>query len=158
MFHFNNGFDNSVYSYMDWFKITNKNSAQYKLRELYRNKGNSLFDANGLADIFGRKVIACTSKFGTIGEEIEITFQNPVNYWHTKGTLFAIIGDFKNQNDNNCNEWGHLYTNGTQCCVVEFIVDSRINNIKNTFPLLKNNPVVKIERTGVNFFNKINNC
>ena len=39
MFHINNGFDNSVYSYMDWFKITNKNSAQYKLRELYRNKG-----------------------------------------------------------------------------------------------------------------------
>ena len=155
MFHINNGFDNSVYSYMDWFKITNKNSAQYKLRELYGNKGNSLFDANGLADIFGRKVIACTSKFGTIGEEIEITFQNPVNYWHTKGTLFAIIGDEKSRSDPNCNEWGHMYP-GNQCCVIEFIVDSkRINNIKNVFPFLKHNPVVKIEKTGVNFFNKI---
>ena len=40
---------------------------------------------------------------------------------------------------------------------MEFIVDSnKINNIKNVFPLLKKNPVVKIEKTGVNFFNKIN--
>ena len=154
----NNGLDNSVYAYMNWNTITNTHSAQYRLREEYRKTGRNLFDDKGLADILGRKVIACTSKFGSIGDEIEATFKNKVPYWSEKGTLFAIIGDFKNQNDNNCNEWGHLYTNGTQCCVVEYIVDSRINNIKNTFPLLKNNPVVKIERTGVNFFNKINNC
>ena len=155
MFHINNGFDNSVYAYMDWSKITNKSSAQYRLRESYKKAGHSLFDANGLADIFGRKVIACTSKFGKIGEEIEITFQNPVYYWHNKGTLFAIIGDEKCRKDPNCNEWGHMYGKN-QCCVVEFIVDSsRINNIKNVFPLLKNNPVIKIEKTGVNFFNKI---
>ena len=157
MFEINNGLDNSVYAIMDWNKITNKSTAQYRLREEYRKTKLDLFDANGLADIFGRKVIACTSKFGTVGEEVEITFKNNVTYWNPKGTLFAIIGDIKNQSKGNCNEWGHLYSQNTQCCVVEFIVDSnKINNIKNIFPLMKNNPVLKIENTGVNFFNSIN--
>ena len=157
MFQINNGFDNSVYSIMDWSKITNKSSAQYRLREEYRKTGKNLFDSNGLADIFGRKVIACTSKYGTIGEEIEITFQKGVNYWNSKGTLFAIIGDEKSKHDSNYNEWGHMY-GPKQCCVVEFIVNSgKINNIKNVFPALKNNPVIKIEKTGVNFFNSIQN-
>ena len=156
MFIINNGLDNSVYAYMDWKKITNKNSSQYRLREEYRKTKNNLFDAKGLADIFSRKVIACTSKFGNIGDEIEITFKNGVNYWNNKGTLFAIIGDHKNPADPDYCEWGHLFKGG-QCGVVEFIVDSnKINNIKNVFPLLKKNPVVKIEKTGVNFFNKIN--
>ena len=84
--------------------------------------------------------------------DLQIKFH--VNYWNKEhGTLFAIIGDFKNQNDSNCNQLGHLYSDGTQCCVVEFIVDSsKINNIKNVFPELKNNPVVTIQRTGRNFF------
>ena len=156
MFEIHNGFDNSVYAYMDWFKITNRNSAQYRLREEYRKTGKNLFDGNGLADIFGRKVIACTSKFGSIGDEVEVTFKKGVNYWNSKGTLFAIIGDEKNPKDKNYNEWGHMY--GHQCGVVEFIVDTgRINNIKEVFPLLDKNPVIKIERTGVNFFNSIEN-
>ena len=50
--------DNSVYSYMKWNKITNKSSKQYILRELYES-----YDENGLGDIEGRKVIACTSTF-----------------------------------------------------------------------------------------------
>ena len=155
MFQINNGLDNSVYAYMDWSKITDKSSAQYRLREQYRKTGKNLFDENGLADIFGRKVIACTSKYGTIGEEVEITFQNGVNYWNNKGTLFAIIGDEKSKNDPNYCEWGHRY-GANQCCVVEFIVNSgKINNIKNVFPALRNNPVIKVEKTGVNFFNSI---
>ena len=154
MFHINNGLDNSVYAYMDWKTITNVNSAQYRLREEYKKINPNLYDSNGLADIFSRKVIACTDKFGQIGDEVEVTFQRRVNYWNREhGTLFAIIGDFKNQNDSNCGQWGHLYSDGTQCCVVEFIVDSnKINNIKNVFPELKNNPVVTIQRTGRNFF------
>ena len=95
----NSGLDNSVYAYMNWNTITNTNSAQYRLREEYRKTGRNLFDDKGLADILGRKVIACTSKFGSIGDEIEVTFKNKVPYWSEKGTLFAIIGDFKNQND-----------------------------------------------------------
>ena len=140
---------------MDWCKI--KAGNQLRLRENYSKTGRSLFDNDGLADIFGRKVIACTDKFGSVGEEIEITFKYPVPYWNpSKGTLFAIIGDIKNQNELNCNEWGHLYSQGTQCCVVEFIVDSsKINNIKYRFPLLQKNPVIKIQKTGVNLFDKI---
>ena len=53
------GLDNSVYAIMDWNKITNKSTAQYRLREEYRKTKLDLFDANGLADIFSRKVIAC---------------------------------------------------------------------------------------------------
>ena len=139
--------DNSVYSYMDWKTITNKNSAQYKLKNKYNT-----YDSNGLADIKGRKVVACTSTFGSIGDEIEVTFENGVNYFNKQSkTLFAIIGDFKSQNDSNCDMYGHLYGK-TQRSVIEFIVDSsRITNIKSTFPMLKNNPVIKIQRTGVNF-------
>ena len=139
--------DNSVYSYMDWKTITNKNSAQYKLKNKYNT-----YDSNGLADIKGRKVVACTSTFGSIGDEIEVTFETGVNYFNKQSkTLFAIIGDFKSQNDSNCDMYGHLYGK-TQRSVIEFIVDSnRITNIKSTFPMLKNNPVIKIQRTGVNF-------
>ena len=139
--------DNSVYSYMDWKTITNKNSNQYKLK----NKYNS-YDSNGLADIKGRKVVACTSTFGSIGDEIEVTFENGVNYFNKQSkTLFAIIGDFKSQEDPNCDRYGHLYGNN-QRSVIEFIVDSsRITNIKSRFPMLNKNPVIKIERTGVNF-------
>ena len=139
--------DNSVYSYMDWKTITNKNSAQYKLKNKYNT-----YDSNGLADIKGRKVVACTSTFGSIGDEIEVTFESGVNYFNKQSkTLFAIIGDFKSQNDSNCDRYGHLYGK-TQRSVIEFIVDSsRITNIKRTFPMLNNNPVIKIQRTGVNF-------
>ena len=139
--------DNSVYSYMDWKTITNKNSAQYKLKNKYNT-----YDSNGLADIKGRKVVACTSTFGSIGDEIEVTFETGVNYFNKQSkTLFAIIGDFKSQNDSNCDMYGHLYGK-TQRSVIEFIVDSnRITNIKSTFTMLKNNPVINIQRTGVNF-------
>ena len=139
--------DNSVYSYMDWKTITNKNYTQYRLKNKYNT-----YDSNGLADIKGRKVVACTSTFGSIGDEIEVTFQKGVDYFNKQSkTLFAIIGDFKSQNDSNCDRYGHLYGN-SQRSVIEFIVDSnKITNIKSKFPEIKNNPVIKIERTGVSF-------
>ena len=139
--------DNSVYSYMDWKTITNKNSTQYKLKNKYNT-----YDSNGLADIKGRKVVACTSTFGSIGDEIEVTFEKGVDYFNEQSkTLFAIIGDFKSQNDSNCDRYGHLYGK-SQRSVIEFIVDSnKITNIKSKFPGLKKNPVIKIERTGVSF-------
>ena len=141
---------------MNWYKITNKNSKQYKLRKYYES-----YDENGLGDIDGRKVIACTENFGNIGDEIEVTFKNKVNYWNIKGTLFAVIGDFKSKNDPNCDGYGHLYTykNGkyTQRSVIEFIVNDTVHNIKDIFPNLKNNPVIKIEKTGINYLDKILN-
>ena len=140
--------DNSAYSYMNWKKITRKTSDQYKLKQKCES-----YDNKGLGDIKGRKVIACVPKFGKIGDEIEVTFKNKVYYWNgVSGTLFAIIGDYKNENDDFCDSWGHLY--GKQRSVIEFIVGDRFKgHIKDdhNFPNLRNNPVVKIQRTGVNF-------
>ena len=140
--------DNSVYSYMKWNKITNKATTQYELRKNHEN-----YDGLGLGDIQGRKVIACVEKFGKIGDEVEVTFKNPVDYFNKQSkTLFAIIGDYKSYKDNNNDGWGHLYTGNKQRSVVEFIVgDGFSGNIKENFPELRNNPVVKIQRTGVNF-------
>ena len=148
-----NDYDNSVYSFMRWDKITNKSTKQYKLRKEYES-----YDENGLGDIDGRKVIACTDTFGDIGDEIEVTFENDVYYWNEEsGTLFAVIGDFKSKNDSNCDDYGHLYTYDKkldeykQRCVIEFIVDNTVRNIKEIFPDLNKNPVIKIERTGINY-------
>jgi hypothetical protein len=145
--------DNSVYSFMYWKSITRKTSDQYKLKKRYES-----YDKYGLGDIDGRKVIACTEMFGDIGDEVEVTFKDEVYYWNGEsGTLFAIIGDFKNEEDSNCDEYGHLYTmidgEYTQRSVVEFIVGSRFkgHHIKEIFPDLKKNPVIKIERTGVSY-------
>lgn len=142
--------DNSVYSYMKWNKITNKKTTQYKLREKCEN-----YDGIGLGDIKGRKVIACVEKFGNIGDEIEVTFKNPVNYFNNQNKkLYAIIGDYKSYKDGNNDGWGHLYTENKQRSVIEFIVgDGFSGNIKENIPELKNNPVVQIQRTGVNFYN-----
>ena len=143
-----NDMDNSVYSFMNWNKVTNKASDQYKLKQKYES-----YDVKGLAEIDGRKVIAYLPKFGSIGDEVEVTFKNKVYYWNgISGTLFAIIGDYKNRNDPWCDDWGHLY--GKQRSVVEFIIGNDFRgNIKdnNNFPELRNNPVIKIVRTGVRY-------
>ena len=149
----------SAYSYMGWERITKKTSPQYFLREKYIEKGHPIYDPDGMADIFGRKIIACTNKFGNIGDEVEITFKNSISPWRNGNNLFAIIGDFKNQADKNppCDEWGHIY--GHQHCVVEFIVQEGSfhsnRRIVNVFPCLRDNPVIKIERTGVNFIHEL---
>ena len=140
--------DNSVYSYMNWNKIKDKTSNQYKLKKKYNT-----YDNYGLADIKSRKVIACVEKFGKIGDEIEVTFKNPVNYFNNQNKkLYAIIGDYKSYKDDKNDGWGHLYTKDKQRSVIEFIVgDGFSGNIKENIPELKNNPVVQIQRTGVNF-------
>ena len=152
--------DATAFSYMGWHMITRKSSPQYKLRELYRKTGELLFDPDGLADIYGRKIVACTDTFGEIGDEIEITFEDSLYPWRNGRRLFAIIGDHKDQNDYDppCDKWGHIYSGG-QHCVIEFIVNTDVfygnKTIKNTFPCLKNNPVVKITKTGVNFLDEL---
>ena len=70
--------------------------------------------------------------------------------------LEAIIGDEKDQSDTNppCDAYGHLYGN-YQRCVVEFIVQKesfhKDRTIKQVFPCLVNNPVIKIINKGKNF-------
>ena len=132
------------YSHMAWQKITRKGSPQLRLKE----KFGMPFDPDGIGCIDGRKVIACTPKFGKIGDAVCVKLQNG-NEFH------AIIGDYKNENDPDCNEWGHNYGK----CVVEFVVDIRTgwlgyNGNKRAvtvLPYLKNNPVVKIQNLALNY-------
>ena len=98
----------SSHTYMDWQKITDTTSLQYKLRE----QAGMNFDSEGFGKINGRYVIACTTTFGQAGDYID--------FYQEDGTIIqCIIGDIKNQEDAGCNEWGH--NNGT--CIVEFVVD-----------------------------------
>lgn len=96
------------YSYMGWQVITSKTSLQYKLRE----EAGMNFDANGLGVIENRYVIACTLKFGSVGDYIDWELED--------GTIIpTVVGDIKNEADPGCNEWGHH--NGLN--VIEFVVD-----------------------------------
>ena len=97
-----------VYSYMGWSMVTNRLSRQYRLRV---NSGEH-YDANGFGKIGDRYVIACTSTFGEVGDEVDFVLANG-------RVIHGVIGDQKNQADSDCDKWGHQYGH----CVVEFCVD-----------------------------------
>ena len=98
----------NVYSYMGWSMVTNRLSRQYRLRV---NSGEH-YDANGFGKIGDRYVIACTSTFGEVGDEVDFVLANG-------RVIHGVIGDQKNQADSDCDKWGHQYGH----CVVEFCVD-----------------------------------
>ena len=147
--------DNSAFSFMAWSRITNPNSLQYELKQNYINTGYSIYDPDGLADIYGKKVIATTSTIGDVGDEVDIVFRDNLYGWRAGRILNAIIGDIKNQNDTNppCDRYGHTY--GRQRDVVEFLVNGKVfvgdKRIYNTIPCLVHNPVIKIINYGQDF-------
>ena len=97
-----------IHTFMGWQKVTNKRSQQYAFREA----AGMTFDSEGFAVVDNRYVVACTDTFGQIGDYID--------FYQADGTKIpCVIGDFKNQSDIGCNEWGHM--NGK--CIVEFVVD-----------------------------------
>lgn len=96
------------YTYMGWQMITSPSSAQFKLRQ----EAGQTFDSDGFGKIGDCYVIACTTKYGQVGDYIDWELAN--------GEIIpTVIGDIKNQNDSNCNEWGH----DQGATVVEFVVD-----------------------------------
>lgn len=97
----------SVYTYMGWNMVTNKASRQYKLR--IRTGEN--YDGNGFGKIGERYVIACTTTYGKVGDEVDFVLKNGK-------VIHGVIGDIKNQDDAGCSKWGHQ---GGKC-VVEFCV------------------------------------
>lgn len=101
----------NVYTYMGWQLVTDPTSAQYKLREA----AGQNFDSEGFGIINGCYVIACTSRYGEVGDYINWTLANG-------SVLKTIIGDVKSSNDPNNNTWGHTTTGGG-LSVVEFVVD-----------------------------------
>ena len=132
------------FSHMGWQLITAKDTKQLKLKEKFGMK----FDPDGIGCIDGRKVIAVTTKFGKIGDALCVKLENGEEF-------HAIIGDFKDQNDPDCNEWGH--NNGK--CVVEFVVDKSTGwlgyggkkRAVTVLPYLKNNRVIAIENLNKNY-------
>ena len=96
------------FAYMGWQKVTKESSPQYALRGYYGMN----FDDEGFAKIKDRYVIATTTKFGDVGQCLDVVLEDGK-------VLQCVIGDIKNQEDDGCTEWGH--TDGH--CVVEFVVD-----------------------------------
>ena len=94
--------DGSAYSYMRWEKVVAQGSPQLELKKRYEN-----YNSLGIGDIDGRNVIACTKKFGKVGDALIIEFSKPITPYNYK--LNAIIGDIKDENDYDCDEWGHIY-------------------------------------------------
>lgn len=105
------------YTYMEWRKITAKDSNQYKLREQAQSNGDVSYSEDGKIYVNGRTLVAMTNTFGNVGDYVDIQTAD--------GTVIhGIIGDIKNQNDSGANQWGH---NGGQS-VVEFITNKKLSN------------------------------
>ena len=81
--------------------ITDSTTPQYRLRENYIRKGHLYYDLDGLADIYGKKIVAVTSSKGYIGDKVLIIFQSQLHNWRNDNSLEAIIGDEKDQSDKN---------------------------------------------------------
>ena len=131
-----------VYSYMGWNMITYRGSRQYELRI----QSGEPYDRNGFGVINGRYVVACTSTFGEIGDEVDFVLGNGK-------VIHAIIGEYKSFDDPDCNTWGHEYGH----CVVEFCVNKSSwygsgKSITGYHPEWANTTVVKAVNLQKNFF------
>lgn len=131
-----------VYSYMGWEMITYRGTRQYELRI----QSGEPYDRNGFGVINGRYVIACTSTFGEIGNEVDFVLGNGK-------VIHAIIGEYKSFDDPDCNTWGHEYGH----CVVEFCVNKASwygsgKSITQYHPEWANTTVVKAVNLQKNFF------
>ncbi len=98
----------SAHTYMGWQCITSVTSNQYRLRE----EAGENYDSEGFAIIDGRYVIACTPRYGNIGDYVDFYKEDGL-------VLHCVIGEMKNTGDPGCNEWGH--SGGKN--ILEFLVD-----------------------------------
>lgn len=99
----------TVHSWMAWSTVTDMSSNQYKLREA----AGEAYDDDKFAKIGERYVIACTLKYGAVGDYINWTLDNGE-------VIHTVVGDIKSYGDKGCNEWGHLDGD----CIVEFVMAS----------------------------------
>ena len=99
-----------LYTYERWDTDWIEGTRQKALFERYES-----YDEEGFGRIDGRYVIACTTTFGQVGDQIDFELDD--------GTVIkTIMGDAKNQNDEGCNEYGHLSGNN----VIEFMVNGNL--------------------------------
>lgn len=135
----------TTFTYMNWYKINDKTSPQYKLRA---DAGES-YDSDGFAKIQGRYVVACTKLYGIDTREHSIIGDYLTVYLKDGNPLYCIVGDIKNEKDIGCNKYGH--DNGKT--VIEFIVDRSWTLASGkqpalVMPSLRHNSVTSIVRTG----------
>jgi len=90
-------------SYMPYRAITNTSSDQYALQQLASTE-----KAYGLRTIDDYFMVAVTSKYGNVGDILEITFES--------NSMLAIIGDIKDAGHDDCQS----LRDGS---VIELIVD-----------------------------------
>lgn len=103
--------NNSFYAYMDYDKVTDPTSAQYKFKDI------CWIDDMGLYRQCNDYVIALGSFYGqSIGERYMITLQNGVSFT-------AVLGDLKNDADTDPTN-RYRITNDERKNVIEFIVDT----------------------------------
>ena len=131
-----------VYSYMGWEMITYRGTRQYELRI----QSGEPYARNGFGVFNGRYVVACTSTFGEIGDEVDFVLGNGK-------VIHAIIGEYKSFDDPDCNTWGHEYGH----CVVEFCVNKSSwygsgKSITRYHPEWADTTVVKAVNLQKNFF------
>jgi|GEM_PF-1448500 len=86
-------------------------TSQKSVSELWIATGALYTD--GIASVNGRYLVACTSKYGNVGDNVD--------FYLADGTLIpCTIADQKNEDDAGCNEWGH--SEGQN--IIEFEVSS----------------------------------
>lgn len=87
-------------------------SAQAVLADKWKAAGSQFKD--GIAILDGRYLVATTTKFGSVGDDIDVTLENGL-------TLKCTIADIKSPGDANWTEWGHVSNGSTN--VIEFEVE-----------------------------------
>ena len=102
-------------TFEDYSLITDTTSPEWKLK----NKAKWKYK-DGFAMLEGRYLVACTPKFGKVGDKIDFTL--------TDGTVIHCIkGETKSLKDKNCNEWGHIDPDDpSKHSVVEFLVNGTL--------------------------------
>ena len=121
-------------------------TAQRTIADKWKEKG-SVFEG-GVAKIGKCYLVACTNKYGVVGDKIKVTLEN--------GEFFkCIIADIKSSSDSNYSEWGHK--NGGSTNIIEFEVqrsyalNKGYGNVALWNPQWNwNSNVVKIENLGEN--------
>ena len=104
---------NAIFRYMNYRSIVDESSNQMVLKKKWQEAGSETTDDGIFAIYDGRYLIACSNKFGSVGDLVTFVCSD--------GTEFkCIIGDAKNPGDPNYSEWGHIAAGSIN--VIEFIV------------------------------------
>lgn len=115
-------YTNYTYFYPRWVQPCRR------IADYWHNQCNAA-SSNGIATINGYYLIACTPKFGVIGDVVRFTLADGTE-------LNCIVADAKNVNDAGCNEWGH--DNGRSIVEFELVGPSGSHTVPNGGSVINN--------------------